>query len=396
MTQRVKAITNIPGWLDDLTGSGIPNDVGALYSSVPMLYRALNVRCDALSAVPVKFTRGETEVDWPYPEPFETLIWRAEASLMMTGGAYWNIVKNAAGWQKNVKYLNPGGMSVTYKNGVLTFKQGRVEWTNDLTADYYEMVYFADYSPAQIILPGVGAAEAAKTDARLLNALAQFPEKFFEGGAMPVTLLGIDTTDSGEIARIEAWFKRSVTSVRNAFRVVGMRAKGIEPKTLTPNLDTLTMPELSQEAKKNISLALGVPESMLDTTASNFATAKEARLSFYEDTIKSRARMFEGVINQQLLAADGIEMRFDFEAMQLFQEDEGDRAEVLGKLTAAGIPLKNAMEIAGYKPEQIEALPGEQVQADEARPAQQAQPENEMPDELRRWQRMAEKRVRSG
>ena len=57
MATNYKAITSIPGWLTDYTGSGIPSSTAALYSSVPLLFRAVRLRADALSAVPVKITK---------------------------------------------------------------------------------------------------------------------------------------------------------------------------------------------------------------------------------------------------------------------------------------------------------------------------------------------------
>ncbi len=396
--QRFKAITNIPGWLENLNNEGLPNSTAALYSQVPLIYRAVRLCADALAAVPVKIMSGkDTEVNWPYPEPLETLIWKADVSLQLTGGAYWEPVKNQYGYKKTVLYRNPWGMDVKYKDGKIHFKQGRAEWVNDPAAGKYELVYFAEFDPAQDILPGVGAAEVATIDGQLLAALSKFPKNYFEGGAMPVTLLGIDTTDKNEIERIEGWFKRSVTSIKNAFRVLGIRAGAITATNLTPPLEQLAMPELSQEAKKNIYTAFGIPESMLDTTASNFATAQEARLGFYEDKIKPRARLFENVINQQLLAneKEPLTIKFDFEAMPLFQQDESKRAQVLHELTASRIPLRLAIDLAGY------TLSKEQLAMLDVAPEPEPRPvvpvlADAVGDEMRRWQRMAEKRIKDG
>lgn len=393
--QHIKAITNIPGWLEQLQLSGIPKTSDALYSRVPLIYRCIRLRADSLSAVPVKIMQGkDKEVEWPYPEPLETLIWRAEASLLMTGGGYWEIVKNQYGYKKTLKFRNPFGMTVSYADGKITFKQGRMSWVNDFTTGDYQMVYFADYDPAQDVLPGVGDLEAASIDGQLLAALSKFPQTYFEGGAMPVTLLGIDSTDPGEIKRVENWFKNSATAIKNAFRVLGIRAGAIVPTKMTPDLDTLTMPELGAQARKNIYTAFGIPESMLDTTSSNFATAKEARIGFYEDIVKPRAKLMENVINTQLLAKDKMTIKFDFESMAIFQEDESDRATRVRDLRAANVPLRLAFDLAGYEltDEQLawldEPMP-------EERPATPVMADA-MGEELRRWQRMAEKRIRTG
>jgi hypothetical protein len=158
-----------------------------------------------------------------------------------------------------------------------------------------------------------------------------------------------------------------------------------------------------------VALAFEIPQTMLEDAA-NFATAKEHRLSFYEETIKPRANMIADVINQQLLAKEGLKMAFDFEELSIFQEDEADRAASLKQLTDAGVPLKLAMDILGYELDEEQlAMLNEEAQrkeqaAEEARqrlanaqqPPQAQEDDNEMDQEMRRWLRKALKRVKDG
>ena len=205
---------------------------------------------------------------------------------------------------------------------------------------------------------------------------------------------GIDTNDRNEIERVQNWFKRSATTIKNAFRVVGMRTGSITATTLTPPLKDLAFTELDKIAKKNIAMAFGIKQTLLDSEAANYATAQEDRLSFYEDTIKPRARMFEDTLNTRLLARDGMRLEFKFEELDIFQEDEVDRAELLNKLVLAGIPIELALDLAGYTltDEQMAMQNVHQEQLDEREPEQV----DEQEAELRRWQRMAEKRIKEG
>lgn len=206
---------------------------------------------------------------------------------------------------------------------------------------------------------------------------------------MPVTLLGVDTNDRNEIERIQDWFRRSATTIRNAFRVLGVRAGSIQPTTLTPLLKDLAFSDLSEISKKNIAMAFGIKQTMLDSEAANYATAQEDRLSFYEETIKPRLQLYEDALNEQLFARDKIKLEFQLNELDIFQEDENERADVLNKLTASGLPTRLALDLAGFVlSEEQEALFSEQ----EA----ETQPEDEQVAELRKWQRMAEKRVKEG
>jgi len=398
LTDSVKAITSVPGWVDLLTSDGVPDSVATLYKYVPLLFRAVQLRCDALSSVPVAILRGEeNEVEWPYPTKLGELLWRWEASCLLSGAAFGELVTNKSGYRKDIRYRNPFDMTVKYTNGILDFRQNSsgATWKNDLRAGTYEMFYLAEYDPSQDVLPGVGAAIASNIDAKLLYAISKFPEMYFEGGAMPVTLLGIDSNDRNEIERIQNWFRRSATAIKNAFRVLGVRTGSITPVTLTPPLKDLSFPEISAMAKDNIAMAFGIKQTLLDSEAANYATAQEDRLAFYEDTIKPRARLFEDALNEQLLARDGLRLEFRFNEMDIFQEDENDRADLLNKLTMAGLPVEVALELAGYEltKEQSAMLELHQAQLDERR---DNEPPSPQVDELRKWQRFAEKRIKDG
>lgn len=399
MAETYKTITNVPGWVEMLTSDGVPDSVATLYKRVPILFRAVQLRCDAISSVPIALMKGEEEeVAWPYPTKLGELLWRWEASLLLSGAAFGEIITNKSGYRKDVNYRNPFDMSVKYDKGVINFKQNSsgASWNNDLRSGKYEMVYLAEYDTVQDLLPGVGSAMASTVDAKLLYAISKFPEMYFEGGAMPVTLLGVDTNDRNEIERVQNWFKRSATAVKNAFRVMGIRAGSLTATTLTPPLKDLAFPELNDIAKDNIAMAFGIKQTLLDSEAANYATAQEDRLAFYEDTIKPRARKFEDALNTQLLARDGLRLEFRFNEMDLFQEDENDRADLLNKLTAAGLPIEVALELAGYKltDEQAARLESHQEQLDQRgeRPATV----DPQVDELRKWQKMAEKRIKEG
>lgn len=415
MAETYKTITNVPGWVDLLTSDGVPDSVATLYKYVPLLFRAVQLRCDAISSVPVAILKGdENEVEWPYPTKLGNLLWNWEASNLLSGAAYGEIVKNKSGYRKDVKYRNPFDMSVKYDRGVYQFKQNSsgATWSNEPDAGKFEMIYIREFDPTQDTNPGIGAAKASNIDAKLLYAISKFPEVYFEGGAMPVTLLGIDSNDRNEIERIQNWFRRSATAIKNAFRVLGVRAGSIKPVTLTPPLKDLSFPELSEIAKDNISMAFGIKQTLLDSEAANYATAQEDRLSFYEDTIKPRARIFEDALNEQLLARDGLRIQFKFNEMEIFQTNESERADLLHKFMNSEMPVELALDLAGYDltDEQMTVLRAYQKERGIHYPEAELEEDtleqptirakfvevDEQEEELRKWQRFAEKRIKDG
>jgi HK97 family phage portal protein len=392
-----KAITDIPGWYDTLTSDGVPDDNASLYKKVPYLFRLVQIRCDTLAGVPIKLYEGEEEIEWPYPSPIEDLIWKWEAGALLSGAAYGEIVGNDSKYVKDVVYRNPFDMQVEYKNGVIKIKQNSsgAVWENNIYTGEYEVIYFAEFDPSQDLLPGISPGKAANMDAKLLYALAKFPESYFEGGAMPVTLLGIDSTDKGEIDRVANWFKNSATAIKNAFRVLGIRAGSITPTTLTPPLKDLAMPELSAEAKHNLAVAFGVPKTLLDSEAANYATAVEDRKSFYQETIMPRARKYESILNTQLLDREGMRLEFAFNELELFQDDENMRADLVLKYVQAGLPVELALDFAGKEMTDEQAAMLIEKRTDDEQEREDDEPDP-LTDELGKWMRFAEKRISEG
>ena len=139
MADTYKTITNVPGWVEMLTSDGVPDSVATLYKRVPIFFRAVQLRCDALASVPVKIYKGEDkEVEWPYPTKLGELLWRWEASCLLAGAAFGEIITNKTGYRKDVRYRNPFDITVKYDKGIITFKQKTAyemrisDWSSDV------------------------------------------------------------------------------------------------------------------------------------------------------------------------------------------------------------------------------------------------------------------------
>ena len=390
--ERVKAITHVPGWLEGAGSSGLDRVGGTAdaFGYVPLIYRAVKLRCDAISSVPmhVYAVRGGSEREWPFTAPLADLIWRTEAALLLTGGAYWEKMLNRVR-TVDVQWLNPYSMEVSDQNGKITFRQN-LQTANSGSWTAEQMVYFREFGVKDDFTPGVSAAGVALEDARLLRYLTRFAAHYFDNGAMPVTLLGFEYTPSqAEVDRVQSWFRRMASGISNAFRVLGLRGK-ISPQMLTPVPKDLEMPALNNQARHNVAMAFGIPQTMLEDAA-NYATAGEHRLSFWQDTVRPRGRIYEDVINSQLLNPMGLKIHFDFEEMGIFQVDEAQRSGALLNLVQSGVDTQTALEVLGYQ------LNEEQLRRVGQTPEiTQPAEDTEIIEEVRRWERKALKRVKSG
>jgi hypothetical protein len=179
--------------------------------------------------------------------------------------------------------------------------------------------------------------------------MSAFARQFFETGAQPVrAVLVPQGTPEGEAEKVRSFFGRQMMGLRNAWRVLVAR-QGVEFHDLTPQMDTLAMPELAGHAREQIAHAFGLPQTML-SDAANFATASQHDLQFWRNTILPRTRMIAGAINSQLFTGMMERYRLVFrpQEMEAFQANEAERAASLSQLVAAGLPLALGMEMLGY------------------------------------------------
>jgi hypothetical protein len=169
---------------------------------------------------------------------------------------------------------------------------------------------------------------------------------------------------------------------------------------------------------------------VLFSNASNRATAEQDDKHLYTKTIVPECRFIESVLNTQLFEDAGLRFKFDENRLDLFQEDENERAQSLTQLVAALEKPEEfllASEILGYEipddiKKRIEAMiqekaeraaeiqanmaaaqnqppqPGQPAQEQEqpAPVAQQAPQPNNRSIDLQKWEGKALKRVRKG
>jgi len=413
--KNIKAIMTIPAWAEAIMEGDHLHDEQTAFAYVPLIYRCVNLRCDTLTSCPIHIykTSGDPnsreEVNWPLPQDMYDLIWLTEASILLNGAAYWLKLSNKTGVIKDgVQWLNPFTMSVKLDPdaGTLIFTQDKATrntgpWTSQ------DIVYFRDFNPSNDIGAGVSATGVSLLSSGLMRYMTHFASAFFEKGAMPVTILGIQgLSNKEEKERIEGFFRKITSGIKNAFRTIAINTEQIDPKVLSQPIKDLAMPELSTEARRNIAWAFGIPITMLED-ASNYATAKEHRLSFWQDTIRPRGNKLARTINNQLLRPHfGMELEFAFDELDIFQEDEEKRSDSYYNYVFAGMRPSIAAQILGIDlPENVSYddldekynVQPEERQSD-ARPINDTNDTGgkSVRDELRRWLRYELRRLGKG
>ena len=396
----IKAQLYTPPWLPALLGAEDTEDPALVYATVPVLYRAVQLRCNALAGVPVRVIRNGTEVEWPFPRPIRSLVWQTEAALLLSGVAYLLRVRARNGRLADIQWINPLTVSVEWdsERGQRIFRQQVQDrqygpWTDD------DVHMLREFDLRDDVLPtGTSPATVAMGAAQVARWATEFVWRFFEGGAMPVMVLGVETPSGvlpkDERERIEGFFRRVVEGVRNAWRVIALGA-AVKPTPVTPPMADLDMSTVMETARKQVALAFGIPQTMLEDAA-NYATAAEHRMSFWSETVRPRARMMQDALNA-VLRGTGLSVEFAVEELDIFQQDEAERARAYAMYVNAGMRPSVAAAMLGLDlPADVEYADLDPALADTSVAAPRRAPRADAARELRRWRRKAVRRAKAG
>lgn len=359
-----KTVLTIPWTVDQLQYGAalktlVQNGTDA-FKKVPLVYRALRVRCNGLLRIPLYVYDGDKEVnasDYPFNSsvPLKSLIWLSEAALLFEGKAAWvklvsadggalglqYVLPYTLGWEKRINPQTMQPMVVYYQmlQGK-RYPQLQPYWTRD------ELFMMEDFDPSADIAGGVGAIPVALQAAQLKHYVLRFASQFFESGAMPITMIMLpENTDKPEAQRVEGFFKKAMQGVRNAFRVIAVNST-TQPKTLTPDIKSMALDEIRQEAIDDVCWAFDVPKTVLTAESANYATAETEMKSFIEYTLAPRASMIEDHVNR-LLEPLGWHIEFAPNEMHEMQRDEKDKAVAFNNYVDGGMSPQLAAVVCG-------------------------------------------------
>lgn len=404
-----------------------PGDLARAYASAVWAYRCIKLRADAVAGVPLVLRErdGTLISEHPlitlltHPRPplssLSDLLRATEAAYNIWGVAYWLKVSNGGEWVRQVRWLNPQTVEAVSdaERGIIAYRQRVGTQTHDYAPQ--QVIAFRNFDPLDD-LGGLSPLAVALSEVNAdLNA-ARYVAAFFANDARPAGLLTTDQPlHESEIERTRTWWQRLFGGARNRWRT-GIVGGGLKWQTITYPPTDLALAELRAEDRRAICAAFGVPPGLAGAwEATTFATAREQKASFYEDTILPQLQYLADVLNGALLphyadlVARGARLAFDVDSIAALQESVGEKAQRLMALFQAGLVTRNEVRsalglgavaededgfveglapIAGPSPSSgVERVKGE-VCPVAASPS--------LREELKRWERFAVKRVREG
>lgn len=353
--------TDISNWTRDewvsIFGSvaGLETDTApGLYASVGWLYACVNLRARRVAAMPWSLYRGETVVTTndgdmaavPYLDGLSDLLYQTEAALCLGGQAFWYKRRNGTRAPMWLRWMSPTSVTPIWSaQGIVGFE--RQVGNERLTLAPEDVLYFRLPNPMHESAPGPAPAAAALSDAAVLRNMARFVGGYFDRGAIKATLLTVEGNPARqEMEKLEAWWKRFFSGVRDAWGTAAVKA-GVTPVVVGEGLESLTNASLTMERRESIATALGVPHSLVAANAANFATAQQDEINMITGTIVPACRLIERVMNREMFQGLGLRFAFQPERLSAMQEDEEQRATSYATYVNAGIKPSIAAQMVG-------------------------------------------------
>lgn len=325
------------------------------YALVPWVRRCISLRAGAIASIPFTLKANgvelepETIASMPMTANLPELLSRVETAVCVYGAGY--LLKQRNDYMTNgLQWALPSVMTPYYN-----LTTGELEYiirnannrTDNVPLD--DLVYFFEPAIHREVGPGTALVQTALISAGLARYADRMVSGYFERGAIGTTILTVEnaTPQDPESQRLENWWKKTTAGIARAFNTIAI-SKQVKINQLVPIIRDLMVPELTANARNQIAVTFGVPQTMLEDAAQVATRVSEDRQAFYSETVIPRAEWYAQVLNEQLFKPMRMELTFNWHELEVMQEDEVARAGSLQSLTSAGFPIDLAAEVLGY------------------------------------------------
>ena len=361
--------------------------VAQAYAYQAWLRRCLKKRSGTIASVPWTMHRGDTllyDSDQPRDVPDELawfdeddawrLLFLIDASLALAGRSY--VFPQYTFSQIDfLQYLNP--YTITEKErvkgaGISHYERRLSDGTFAGTIEKEDLIAFYDLDPFVEAGPAQGSdGAAAKVHATVLHELSGFASKSLRKDLIKATAV---------VPRDKAALPKPGTDAYNRMkgalrRLLGGRSQKDQIE-LVGNVDFMPIGEglqglanvnLTTEQRQATALGLGLTYGLVSPDSPNKATFEHELKNFYYDLVRPQCKRIASCLNKGCFRKEGLYFQFEFDRLEVFQEDQLAEADKVVMLVREGlISRSRAAEILGEDPEEVTEPPEEQEKSDEA------------------------------
>jgi HK97 family phage portal protein len=348
------------------------SDTYKLYTSVPYLYRAIDIRAKTIAAMPYRVERNGTDVTdntiyKPIIDNVHKLIYRTEAAICLYGRAYWT--KDIENRIPVPVWLLPTLVQPFYQSG-----KGLVRYDYWAGIDSVYSGRHIQFQPDELVsfeLPSIGSegwygiapAYVAANSAATLYGIDRFASGYFDRGAIKATVLSVEGNPTQKHKdELTNWFQSMLSGIRNAWTTAVLSSK-VEPIVIGAGIEELKDNDITERREKHICAALGIPHSLVSADAANYATSLSDRINFYTHTVIPETEFIFEQINMQLLAPYRLEFIPEPKKLEVYQQQELEKAQALATLIRKDefVLLQNearqVLELEPIEPVEYEQVP---------------------------------------
>lgn len=326
------------------------------YRFVPVFFRAIDIRASAIARMPLQVVNAagtvvqQTGDVATLLDTVRALLYLTEASIVLTGRAYWLLERNTFGRNETPRWLVPNSVEPQYdpEQGLTSFARRVGSKTIRLALD--DMIWWWSPNIEAESGPGPGAGARALAAATALRNQDLYVANYFSKGALktPIVKYRGNPTD-GERNRLRAFFK-GLMGLRRAFEPEVFN-EDVSFETLGDALNDTVNPALTDQTRADVLMALGVPHSLVLANAANYATAQQDYLSFYTLTIIPEMDSLILPPLNRWLAGRGLRVVGDYAALEVLQAQQLTQAQAVTQLVGRPIlTVDEGRRLIGYEP----------------------------------------------
>lgn len=328
-------------------GGSWANQGAVLKRIIPDLSHAVSMTATAVSSLPFDFIDlGSNEVVTASVnlsgiggifDDFSRILYLTASSLC--GGSAYLLPRKTQKMIIDLQYISPHNVTPFFDaNGLAYFNRvmdsGKID-----RIEPEEMIYFWLPDSDVEIGPALNTPLGnAVNDASLLLSTVGAMRNYGERGFVPITLLGAKgMIDETERQKAESYFDRLL---RGGFNVLAkiFNADSLSIQRVGAGMDDLKgiYTEIRQQSREGVAQAFGIPAALFMADKAFASEVDMLTRQWYTTSVfRSIYQTIEGVLSLQLLKAYGFKMRFDLNRLDIFQEDENQRASSVSSYVSA-------------------------------------------------------------
>jgi HK97 family phage portal protein len=327
------------------------------------VFRAINLRGYSLASLPFALLRKGREIDKEGDEyialanTIKQWLFTMEASLCIYGSAYLVIEKNQWGRNPTPRPILSSTIMPVYDlpSGVIRYFQ-RTYNGETLHIPPEDMLWAWAPSFANENAPGTSPLATCLGSAATLHNLNRFAQQFFANGALMPTVFFFgdgnggmpSTTTPQEIEKFLARMKRVIGGIRNAWKFEALRGNVTAQQIGTPP-SGVAAPELTSISRQDVAVAFGIPESLLLSTSSTYASASADMYNVYDLVVIPEAESVILPALQRWFDMIGLTLKWQPELLESYQSYQQQQAQSLMQLTGQPVlTVTEARALLGY------------------------------------------------